>query len=251
VKIFVTAKRVTDFNAQIRLRSDGTGIDLQGVEYTVNPFDENAIEEAIRLRDEHGGEVVVISVGPDSVESYIRMGMAMGGDRGIRVNATDEELDSDAVARVLVALVEKEAPDLVLLGKQAIDGDNNQVGQLLAGYLGWPQACYASELTLSSDLQTATVVREIDGGLEQLEVGMPAVITSDLRLNEPRYASLPGIMKAKRKPIDIYEPSDLSVDITPKVRTIRLETPAQKEAGVRVESTQELVEKLRHDAKAL
>ena len=251
MKIFVTAKRVTDYNAQIRLNSDGTGIDLQGVEYAVNPFDENAIEEAIRLRDEHGGEVVVISVGPDSVESYIRMGMAMGADRGIRVNATDEELDSDAVARILVALVEKESPDLVLLGKQAIDGDNNQVGQLLAGYLDWPQACYASEISLGEGLATASVVREVDGGLETLEVKMPAVITADLRLNEPRYASLPGIMKAKRKPIDIYEPGDLSVDITPKVRTIRLEPPAAKEAGVMVESIQELVNKLRHDAKAL
>jgi len=251
VKIFVTAKRVTDYNAQIRLNSDGTGIDLQGVEYAVNPFDENAIEEAIRLRDEHGGEVVVISVGPDSVESYIRMGMAMGGDRGIRVNATDEELDSDAVARILVALVEKESPDLVLLGKQAIDGDNNQVGQLLAGYLGWAQACYASEISFSEGLATASVIREVDGGLETLEVKMPAVITADLRLNEPRYASLPGIMKAKRKPIDIYEPGDLSLDITPKVRTIRLETPPAKEAGVMVESVQELVNKLRHDAKAL
>ena len=251
MKIFVTAKRVTDYNAQIRLNSDGTGIDLQGVEYAVNPFDENAIEEAIRLRDEHGGEVVVISVGPDSVESYIRMGMAMGGDRGIRVNATDEELDSDAVARILVALVEKESPDLVLLGKQAIDGDNNQVGQLLAGYLGWAQACYASEISFSEGLATASVIREVDGGLETLEVKMPAVITADLRLNEPRYASLPGIMKAKRKPIDIYEPGDLSLDITPKVRTIRLETPPAKEAGVMVESVQELVNKLRHDAKAL
>ena len=251
MKIFVTAKRVTDYNSQIRLNSDGTGIDLQGVEYAVNPFDENAIEEAIRLRDEHGGEVVVISVGPDSVESYIRMGMAMGGDRGIRVNATDEELDSDAVARILVALVEKESPDLVLLGKQAIDGDNNQVGQLLAGYLGWAQACYASEISFSEGLATASVIREVDGGLETLEVKMPAVITADLRLNEPRYASLPGIMKAKRKPIDIYEPGDLSLDITPKVRTIRLETPPAKEAGVMVESVQELVNKLRHDAKAL
>ena len=251
MKIFVTAKRVTDYNAQIRLNSDGTGIDLQGVEYTVNPFDENAIEEAIKLRDEHGGEVVVISVGPDSVESYISMGMAMGADRGIRVNATDEELDSDAVARILVALVGKESPDLILLGKQAIDGDNNQVGQLLAGYLGWPQACYASELSFSEGLDTASVVREVDGGLETTEVKMPAVITADLRLNEPRYASLPGIMKAKRKPIDVYEPGDLSVDITPKVRTIRLETPPVKEAGMMVESVEELVNKLRHDAKAL
>jgi len=251
VKIFVTAKRVTDYNAQIRLNSDGTGIDLDGVEYAVNPFDENAIEEAINLRDQHGGEVVVVSVGPDSVESYIRTGMAMGADRGIRVNATDEELDSDAVARILVALAKKESPDLVLLGKQAIDGDNNQVGQLLAGYLGWGQACFASGLTLAEDLTTASVVREIDGGLETLEVKLPAVVTADLRLNEPRYASLPGIMKAKRKPIDIFEPSDLDVDITPKVRTIRLENPPEKAAGLMVDSVQELVNKLRHDAKAL
>ena len=249
MKILVTAKRVTDPDAKIRLNSDGTGIDLAGVEYKVNPFCENAIEAALTLKDQAGGEVIVVSIGPEDADTYIRTGLAMGGDRGVRVNLTDDELDSDLVARALAKVVEREQPDLVLLGKQAIDGDNNQVTQLLATYLGWPQACFASEIELGDG--DATVTREVDGGLEVIKVGLPAVISADLRLNEPRYASLPGIMRAKRKPIDVVEPGDLELDATLKVRVLGLESPAERAGGIKVESIDELLDKLQNDAKAL
>jgi len=251
VKIFVSAKRVTDPNARIRLNSEGTGIDMTGVEYNVNPFDENAIEAAISLKEANDGEVVVVSIGPQEVETYIRTGLAMGGDRGIRVDIADEDLDSDLVARTFVKLVERENPDIIFLGKQAIDGDNNQVGQLLSGYLGWPQACFASEFALSDDKSSAQVVREVDGGLETVSVSLPAVISADLRLNEPRYASLPGIMKAKRKPIDVLSADDLGLDTTLKVKVLRLENPPSRAAGIKVESVDELLDKLRNEAKAL
>ncbi|MBR57713.1 MAG: electron transfer flavoprotein subunit beta [Myxococcales bacterium] len=251
MKILVAVKRVTDPDARIRLNADATGIDMTGVEYKVNPFCENAVEGALQLRDAAGGEVVVVSIGPEEVDTYIRTGLAMGGDRGIRVPLEDENLDSDVVARVLAALVAKEEPELVMLGKQAIDGDNNQVAQLLAGYLGWPQACFASEIALSDDQQSAEVTREVDGGLEVLNVGLPAVISADLRLNEPRYASLPGIMKAKRKTIDVYEAADLGVDTTVKVRVLKLESPPERAAGIKVDSVDDLLGKLRNEAKAL
>ena len=251
MKILVSAKRVTDPDARIRINADGTGIDLTGVEYKVNPFCENAIEGALTLKEAQGGEVVVFSVGPDEVDTYIRTGLAMGGDRGIRVDLTDEALDSDLVARIVVKLVEKESPDLVLLGKQAIDGDNNQVSQLVAAYLGWPQACFASGIALSEDGGRATVTREVDGGIETVSVPLPAVISADLRLNEPRYASLPGIMKAKRKPIEVLSAADLGLDTTLKVRTLGLEAPSEKAAGVKVADVDELITKLKNEAKAL
>jgi electron transfer flavoprotein beta subunit len=249
VKILVSAKRVTDPDARIRLKADGSGIETTGLEYKVNPFDENAIEQAIQLKESAGGEVVVMSIGPGDVETYIRTGLAMGGDRGIRVESTDEELDSDSAARLFAAIVEKGQPDLVILGKQAIDGDNNQVAQLLAAYLGWPQACFASKMDVGDG--SAKVVREVDGGLETIEVKLPAVFSADLRLNEPRYASLPGIMKARRKPVDVHTAADLGVDVTPKVRTIRLESPPERAAGMMVESVDQLLDKLRNEAKAL
>jgi electron transfer flavoprotein beta subunit len=251
VKILVSAKRVTDPNARIRLNSEGTGIDMTGVEYNVNPFDENALEGAISLKEAKDGEVVVVSIGPDEVDTYIRTGLAMGGDRGIRVDIADEDLDSDLVARIFCKIVERENPDIIFLGKQAIDGDSNQVAQLISAYLGWPQACFASEVSVSDDNTSATVVREVDGGLETVKVALPAVISADLRLNEPRYASLPGIMKAKRKPIDVLSTDELGVDTSLKVKVVRLENPPTRAAGIKVESVDELLDKLRTEAKAL
>jgi electron transfer flavoprotein beta subunit len=251
VKILVTAKRVTDPDATIRLKADKSGIDLDGVEYKPNPFCENAVEEAIRLKEELGGEVVVVSIGPGEVTSTIRTALAMGGDRGILVTgASDEDLDSDLCARIFVKLAEMESPDLFLLGKQAIDGDSNQVGQLLAEYLGQPQACFASEVSVDGD--RLKVTREVDGGLETIDVATPAVITADLRLNEPRYASLPGIMKAKKKEIKEIALSDLGIDTALKVVTLRYDNPPAREGGCTlVDSVDGLVEKLQSDAKVI
>lgn len=251
MKILVTAKRVTDPDATIRLKADKTGIELDGVEYKPNPFCENAIEEALRLKEAHNGEVVVVSIGPTDVTSTIRTALAMGGDRGILVTGiTDEELDSDLCARILVKLAEREQPDVFLLGKQAIDGDSNQVGQLLAEYLDQPQACFASEVKMEGE--RLVVTREVDGGLETISISKPAVVTADLRLNEPRYASLPGIMKAKKKPIEEIAVGDLGVDTALKVVTLRFDNPPARSGGcTMVASVDELVEKLQNEAKAL
>ncbi|GMV44245.1 MAG: electron transfer flavoprotein subunit beta [Myxococcales bacterium] len=251
MKILVTAKRVTDPDAKIKLKPDMTGIQTDGVEYKVNPFCENAIEEALRLGDKTGAEVVVVSIGPEDAKQYIRTGLAMGAARGILVSGIeDDKLDSDLTARILAKVYEREQPDLFIFGKQAIDGDSNQVAQLVAAYTGLPQACFASKVELTGG--TARVTREVDGGLETIEVSLPAVISADLRLNEPRYASLPGIMKAKRKPIDEIEVSSLGVDTTLKVRTIRYENPPSRGGGVKmVESVDELLGKLKNEAKAL
>lgn len=251
MKILVAAKRVTDPDATIRLKADKTGIEMEGVEYKPNPFCENAIEEALKLKEVHGGEVIIASVGPEDVTSTIRTGLAMGGDRGVLVTGlSDDELDSDLCARILVKVVERENPDLVLLGKQAIDGDSNQVGQLLGEYLGQPQACFASEVKFADG--SFEVTREVDGGLETIQVKAPAVITADLRLNEPRYASLPGIMKAKKKPIDQLEVSELGVDTTLKVVTLRYDNPPVREGGcTMVESVDDLLDKLKNEAKVL
>lgn len=249
MKILVTAKRVTDPDAKIKLRPDKSGISLDGVEYKVNPFCENAIEGALQLQEAHGGEVVVVSIGPDDVQQYIRTGLAMGADRGIHVQGEDAELDGDVVARILAALWAREQPDLVLLGKQAIDGDSNQVGQLLAELVGAPQGCFASAIELTG--RTARVSREVDGGIEVVDVDLPAVLTADLRLNEPRYASLPGIMKAKRKPIETLTMADLGVSGAVKVRTVRLEEPPKRQGGGKVGSVDELVSKLKNDARAI
>ena len=250
MKILVTAKRVIDPDARIKLNADQSGIDTDAVEYKVNPFDENAIEEALRLADDHDAEVIIVSIGPDEVTQTIRSGLAMGADRGIRVDMEDQDLDSDLAARILAAIFREEDPDLFILGKQAIDGDNNQVGQLVAEYLGLPQACFASEVKIEGD--EAIVTREVDGGLETIALKMPALITADLRLNEPRYASLPGIMKAKRKTIDVLDLDDLGIDDTAlKVQVIRLDEPATKEAGVIVSDVDALLDKLRNEARVL
>jgi len=250
VKILVTAKRVTDPEARIRLMPDRSGIVEDDVDYKINPFCENAIEAALELSDDLDDcEVVVVSIGPEECEQYIRTALAMGCDRGIRVEANDRDLDGDLVARILVALFKREEPGLIVLGKQCIDGDSNQVGQLLAAYLGIGQACFASEIELSSD--AATVAREVDGGIERIRVKLPAVVTADLRLNEPRYASLPGIMRAKRKPIDELTLDELGVDASIKVRTIALQEPPARVGGGLVADVTELVDKLQNVAKVL
>lgn len=250
MKILVTAKRVIDPDARIKLTADQSGVDTDAVEYKVNPFDENAIEAALELADDHDAEVVIVSIGPDDVTQTIRSGLAMGADRGIRVDYEDNDLDSDLAARILVGVCKEEEPDLILLGKQAIDGDNNQVGQLLAEYLSLPQGCFASEIAIKDE--EIVVTREIDGGLETIALKLPAVITADLRLNEPRYASLPGIMKAKRKTIDVMDLDDLEIEDTAlKVEIVRLEEPATKEAGVLVDDVDGLLDKLSNEARVL
>jgi electron transfer flavoprotein beta subunit len=248
VKILVTAKRLMDPETKVRLKKDNSGVDTEGVKFVVNPFDENAIEEALRLKEKHGGEVIVVSIGKPEVVEQIRTGLAMGGDRGIHVN-TAVEADSDAVARIVTKLIEQEKPDLVLMGKQAVDDDSSQAGQLIAEYLGWGQACFASKVEVEG--QKATVTREVDGGLETLELALPAVVTADLRLNEPRYASLPGIMKAKKKEVKEVTPEALGVDMAPKVKTISVTMPPARSAGKKVETVQELVQMLRTEAKVI
>ncbi len=248
MKIVTTVKRVTDPDMKVKIKPDGTGIVTDGVEYRMNYFDEYGVEEAIRLKQEHGGEIVVVSVGADASTKEIRTALAMGADRGILVE-TDEELDSDAVARVLAEVIKEEAPDIVLMGKQSVDTDRNQAGQMLAAYLGYPQATFAFELKVADGW--ATVGREVDGGTSTKRVKLPAIVTADLRLNEPRYASLPGIIKAKRKKIDRKTPGDLGVDTANRVNVLQYEAPETRAAGQIVESVDELIEKLRTEAKAL
>ncbi|HIA00415.1 MAG TPA: electron transfer flavoprotein subunit beta/FixA family protein [Myxococcales bacterium] len=249
MKVLVTTKRVTDPEANIKLKADNTGIVTDGVEYKLNPFDENAVEAALQLREAHGGEVVVISVGPEEAKTYMRTALAMGADRGIMVAGDDDNLDGDLVARILAELYKREQPDIFLLGKQCIDGDSNQVGQLLAEYLGLPQACFASELEIGDG--NATVSREVDGGIEVINVDLPAIITADLRLNEPRFYGLPGIIKARKKEILDFTQEELGVSTQIKVATQRYEPPSERLAGVIVESVSELVEKLQNEAKVL
>ena len=251
MKILVTAKRVVDPDSKIRIADSNTNIELDDVDFRVNYFCENAIEAALELQDEHDAEVVVCSIGDEDAIQTIRTGLAMGGDRGILVEANDDDLDGDLVARTLAKLYEKEQPDIFLLGKQAIDGDSNQVGQLLAEYLGLPQACFASKIDIIEDGGVARVEREVDGGIETIDIDLPCIITADLRLNEPRYASLPGIMKAKRKKVDEFELEDLGVDNSLKVVTRSMELPAGRQAGVMVADVDELVNKLKSEAKAL
>ena len=249
MKVLVTAKRVVDYNVSIRVLSDNSGVDLNNVKMSVNPFDEIAIEEAVRLKEAGTAEeVVVVSVGPTACQEQIRTALALGADRGILIE-TDEELQPLGIAKVLKAVIDKEAPQLVITGKQAIDGDNSQTGQMLAALTGMPQATFASKIDLSET--EATVIREVDGGLETITVKLPAVVTTDLRLNEPRYASLPNIMKAKKKPIDIMTPADLGVDVTPRVKTLKVNPPAERQAGIVVESVEQLVDKLKNEAKVM
>lgn len=250
MKILVTAKRVVDPDSRLKILEDGKNVDPNLVEYRINYFDENAAEEALRLKEEHGGEIVAVSLGGDEVVSTMRASLAMGVDRGIRVDIAEEELDSDLAARVLAEVYRREEPDLVLMGKQAVDGDNNQVGQLLAEYLQLPQACFASEVKLGDG--EATVTREVDGGLETIAVQLPAVVTADLRLNEPRYASLPGIMKAKKKQVDVLGLDDLGIqDRALKVELTGLEYPPERQGGQFVESVDELVDKLANEARVI
>ena len=249
MKILVAAKRVVDYNVNIRVLSDNTGVDLNNVKMSVNPFDEIAIEEAVRLKEAGiAEEVVVVSVGASNCQEQIRTALALGADRGVLVE-TDAEMQPLAIAKVLKAVVEKEQPQLIILGKQAIDGDNSQTGQMLAALCNYSQATFASEIEITDG--AAAVTREVDGGLETITVKLPAVVTTDLRLNEPRYASLPNIMKAKKKPIDTYSPDELGVDTTPRFKTLKVVPPAEREAGIVVETVEELVDKLKNEAKVI
>ncbi|RMB02694.1 electron transfer flavoprotein subunit beta/FixA family protein [Eilatimonas milleporae] len=239
MKILVPVKRVVDYNVKVRVKSDNTGVELANVKMSMNPFDEIAVEEAIRLKEAgKAEEIVVVSIGPKAAQETLRTGLAMGADRGILV-VHDTETEPLAVAKVLKGVVEAETPDLVILGKQAIDDDCNQTGQMLAQLLGWSQGTFASKVAPEDG--HISVTREIDGGLETVKLAMPAVVTSDLRLNEPRYATLPNIMKAKRKPIDEKTAGDYGVDMTPRLSTLRVEEPPKREAGIKVESVADLV----------
>ncbi len=249
MKVLVAVKRVVDFNVKIRVKPDGTGVETGNVKMSMNPFDEIALEEGVRLREAGtADELIAVSMGPQANQETIRTALAMGADRGILVD-TDAELEPLAVAKLLKAITEKENPDLVILGKQAIDNDCNQTGQMLAALLGWGQGTFASGLEFGD--AKVTVTREIDGGLETVALTLPAVVTTDLRLNEPRYASLPNIMKAKKKPIDTMTPEDLGVDAAPRLKTLKVEEPQGREVGIIVETVAELVDKLRNEAKVI
>jgi len=249
MKILVPVKRVVDYNVKIRVKADGSGVETANVKMSMNPFDEIAVEEAVRLKE--GGkatEVVVVSLGPAGAQETLRTALAMGADRAILVQ-TDAELQPLAVAKALKALVEKEQPQIVLLGKQAIDDDCNQTGQMLAALLGWPQGTFASKVVANEG--SLTVTREIDGGLETIELRLPAVVTTDLRLNEPRYASLPNIMKAKKKPLDTLTPADLGVDVAPRLKTLKVAEPPKRKAGIKVADVAALVDKLKNEARVI
>ncbi|VAW06167.1 Electron transfer flavoprotein, beta subunit [hydrothermal vent metagenome] len=246
MKILVPVKRVIDYNVKVRVKADNSGVELANVKMSMNPFDEIAVEEALRIREAgKAEEVIVVSIGPAQAQETLRTGLAMGADRAILVK-TDDEVEPLAVAKILKEIVAQENPGLVLLGKQAIDDDCNQTGQMLAALLEWPQGTFASEVDLADG--SVNVTREIDGGLETLKLDLPAVVTADLRLNEPRYASLPNIMKAKRKPLDIKEPSDYGVDTARRLTTLKVEEPSKRQAGIIVETVAELVTKLRDEA---
>ena len=241
MKVLVTAKRVVDYNVSIRVLSDNSGVDLNNVKMSVNPFDEIAIEEAVRLKEAGKvEEVIVLSIGTSASQEQIRTCLALGADRGILIE-TDVEVQPLAIAKCIKAIIDKEQPSLIITGKQAIDGDNSQTGQMVAAL--------ASKIELNED--TATVTREIDGGLEVITVKLPAVVTTDLRLNEPRYASLPNIMKAKKKPVEVLTPEDLGVDVTPRVKTLKVTPPAERKAGIIVETVEALVDKLKNEAKVI
>ena len=242
MKVLVPVKRVIDYNVKARVKADQTGVDLANVKMSMNPFCEIAVEEAVRLKEKGvATEVVIVSIGPAQAQETIRTALAMGGDRGILITS-DADLEPLAVAKLLAAVVAEENPNLVVMGKQAIDGDNNAVGQMLSALLGWPQATYASALEVSGS--SAKVTREVDGGLQTLDVDLPAVITADLRLNEPRYASLPNIMKAKKKEIAQKAVADYGVDVAPRLKVVKVTEPAKRSAGIKVETAADLVSKL-------
>jgi electron transfer flavoprotein beta subunit len=248
MKILVPVKRVVDYNVKVRVKADGTGVDLANVKMSMNPFDEIAVEEAVRLKEAGIATEVIAVCGVAACQETLRTAMAIGADRGILVD-TDVELQPLAVAKLLKALCDKEQPQIVICGKQAIDDDANQTGQMLAALQAWPQATFASKVVIANG--KATVTREIDGGLETLEITLPAVVTTDLRLNEPRYATLPNIMKAKKKPLDTVKPADLGVDVTPRLTTLKVAEPAKRSAGIRVADVAELVSKLKNEAKVI
>src|SRR3712207_1552808 len=250
MKLLVPVKRVVDYNVKVRVKADGTGVETANVKMSMNPFDEIAVEEAVRLKEKGAAtEIVAISCGPTAAQEQIRTALAMGADRGILVEH-DGPLEPLAVAKILKALVAKENPQLVILGKQAIDDDMNATGQMLAALLGWGQGTYASKV-LPDGGDKVTVTREVDGGLETVALKLPAIVTTDLRLNEPRYASLPNIMKARKKPIETVKPADLGVDVTPRLSVLKVEEPPKRQAGKKVGSVQELVDKLRNEAKVI
>ena len=249
MKVLVPVKRVVDYNVKVRVKSDGTGVDIANVKMSMNPFDEIAIEEATRMREKgQVTEVIAVSCGVLQCQETLRTAMAIGADRAILVE-TAEELQPLAVAKLLKALVEKEQPQLVILGKQAIDDDCNQTGQMLAALLGWPQATFAFKVELADG--KVNVTREVDGGLETLSLTLPAIITTDLRLNEPRYVTLPNIMKAKKKQLDNYKPADLGVDVTPRIKTLSVNEPPKRSAGIKVADVATLVDKLKNEAKVI
>ena len=249
MKVLVPVKRVVDYNVKVRVKSDGSGVETAGVKMSMNPFDEIAVEEAIRLKEKGlAAEIVAVSLGPAACAETLRTALAMGADRGILVE-TDAALEPLAVAKLLKAIAVRESPGLVILGKQAIDDDMNATGQMLAALLGWPQGTFASRVAIEGE--TVTVTREVDGGLETVALALPAVVTTDLRLNEPRYASLPNIMKARRKPIETLTPADLGIDPAPRLTLVQVAEPPRRQAGKKVGSVAELVQKLRTEAKVI
>ena len=246
MKVLVPVKRVVDYNVKIRVKADKTGVELANVKMSMNPFDEISVEEAVRLKEAGKvTEIVVVSIGPAQASETLRTALAMGADRGILVK-TDDQVEPLAVAKILKGIADAEQPGLIVVGKQAIDDDSNQTGQMLSALLGWSQGTFASKLTMGEG--TLEVLREIDGGLEVVSLTLPAVVTSDLRLNEPRYASLPNIMKAKKKPIDEKTPADYGVDVTPRLKTLSVDEPPKRGAGIKVKTVEELVEKLKNEA---
>ena len=250
MKILVPVKRVVDYNVKVRVKADGSGVDLANVKMSMNPFDEIAVEEAVRLKEAGiATEVIAVSCGVAACQETLRTAMAIGADRGILVDCGDVDLQPLAVAKLLKALCDKEQPQLVICGKQAIDDDANQTGQMLAALQNWPQATFASKVVIANG--KASVTREIDGGLETLDITLPAVVSTDLRLNEPRYATLPNIMKAKKKPLDTVQPAALGVDITPRLTTLKVTEPPKRSAGIRVADVADLVNKLKNEAKVI
>jgi electron transfer flavoprotein beta subunit len=249
MKVLVPVKRVVDYNVKVRVKSDGSGVDIANVKMSMNPFDEIAVEEAVRLKEKGVvTEIVAVSCGVTQCQETLRTAMAIGADRGILVESSDE-LQPLAVAKLLKALVDKEQPGLIILGKQAIDDDCNQTGQMLAALAGLPQATFASKVEVADG--AASVTREVDGGLETLKIKLPAVVTTDLRLNEPRYVTLPNIMKAKKKQLDVFKPADLGVDVTPRIKTLKVSEPPKRGAGVKVPDVATLVAKLKNEAKVI
>ena len=249
MKILVPIKRVVDYNVKVRPKADESGVDLNNVKMAINPFCEIAVEEAVRLKESGSAEeIIAVTVGASNAQEQLRTALALGADKAILIE-TDLEAQPLAIAKALKSIVEKESPDLVIMGKQAIDGDNNQTGQMLAALLGYPQATFASELKISD--RKAEVTREVDGGLQTISIDLPAIVTSDLRLNEPRYASLPNIMKAKQKPLEVIYAEVIGVDMNPRISTIKVSPPPEREAGIIVESVEELVEKLKNEAKVI